>query len=64
MLVCCDVAGNRSAAVCAAYITEELQMPLTEAIEEVRKGKGNVLRNRDLVKQLVQHCFAEGYPLL
>lgn len=64
VLVCCDVAGNRSAAVCAAYIAEELQMPLTEAIEEVRKGKGNVLRNRHLVKQLVQHCFAEGYPLL
>ena len=53
VLVCCYGNMNRSGAVCAIYLTKEWGMPLTAAIEQLRKVRGAALTNLAFLKQVV-----------
>jgi hypothetical protein len=64
VLVHCYGGVNRSGAVCAAYLTSELSIPLYEAVERLRKVRGTVLTNETFVKQLVQHFSQKKAKLM
>ena len=61
-LVHCELGVNRSATLAVAYLVESEQVPLTQAVRQVRIERPNVLLNDGFRRQLVR--FAAERQLL
>ena len=57
VLIHCYGGVNRSGAIAAAYLTDELSLSLYEAIECLRHVRGTVLTYKEFVRQLVKNSL-------
>ncbi|CAK9089377.1 unnamed protein product [Durusdinium trenchii] len=63
VLIHCWAGCNRSAAVAVAFLVTQYRVPLFAAVSQTMQMRGQILTNQSFRKQLVCHCWKNGFDL-